>query len=72
MRASPAEYLRLDLRAHDLLREVPLYDVSIVDLPAGGAGRSGADIRALESAAAPSRVANTVRSLCCTNFPARR
>ena len=72
MRASPAEYLRLDLRAHDLLREVPLYDVSIVDLPAGCAGRSVADIRALESAAAPSRVANTVRSLCCTNFPARR
>ena len=23
MRASPAEYLRLDLRAHDLLRDVP-------------------------------------------------
>jgi hypothetical protein len=33
MRASPAEYLRLNLRAHDLLRGVPLYDVSIVDLP---------------------------------------
>ena len=63
MRASPAEYLRLDLRAHDLLREVPLYDVSIVDLPGGGAGRSVADIRALESAAAPSRVANTIYGL---------
>jgi hypothetical protein len=62
MRASPAEYLRLDLRAHDL-REVPLYDVSIVDLPGGGAGRSVADIRALESAAAPSRVANTIYGL---------
>jgi class 3 adenylate cyclase len=37
-----------------------LYDVSIVDLPGGGAGRSVADIRALESAAAPSRVANTI------------
>jgi hypothetical protein len=24
MRVSPAEYLRLDLRAHDLLRDVPL------------------------------------------------
>ncbi len=53
MRASPAEYLRLDLRAHDLLRDVPLYNVSIVDLPGGGAGRSVADIRALESAALP-------------------
>jgi hypothetical protein len=63
MRASPAEYLRLDLRAHDLLRDVPLYDVSIVDLPGGGAGRSVADIRAPESAAAPSRVANTIYGL---------
>jgi len=63
MRAPAAEYLRLDLRAHDLLRDVPLYDVSIVDLPGGGAGRSVADIRALESAAAPSRVANTIYGL---------
>ena len=60
---SPAEYLRLDLRAHDLLRDVPLYDVSVVDLPGGGAGRSVADIRALESAAAPSLVANTIYGL---------
>src|SRR5262245_15496821 len=63
MRASPAEYLRLGLRAHDLLRNVPLYDVSIVDLPGGGAGRTIADIRALESAAAPSRVANAIYGL---------
>ena len=63
MRASPAEYLRLDLRAHDLLRDVPLYDVSVVDLPGGGAGRSVADILALESAAAPSRVANAIYGL---------
>src|SRR5258708_8419985 len=63
MRASPAEYLRLVLRAHDVLRDVPLYDVSVVDLPGGGAGRSVADIRALESAAAPSGVANTIYGL---------
>jgi Protein of unknown function (DUF2867) len=42
---------------------VPLYDVSVVDLPGGGAGRSVADIRALESAAAPSLVANTIYGL---------
>jgi hypothetical protein len=36
MWASPAEYLRLDLRVHELLRDVPLYDVSVVDLPGGG------------------------------------
>jgi len=63
MRASPAEYLRLNLRAHELLRDVPLYDVSVVDLPGGGKGRSVADIRALESAAAPSRVANAIYGL---------
>jgi len=60
MRASPADYLSLKLRAHELLHEVPLYDVSVVDLPGGGAGRTVADIRALESAAAPSRVANAL------------
>jgi hypothetical protein len=60
MRASPAEYLGLELRAHELLRGVPLYDVSVVDLPGGGAGRSVADIRALDSAAAPSRIAKAL------------
>src|SRR5919204_2649271 len=57
MRASPAEYLGLRLRAHELLHDVPLYDVSAVDLPGGGAGRTVADVRALDSAAAPSRIA---------------
>jgi hypothetical protein len=56
MRASPVEYLSLKLRAHELLRDVPLYDVTVVDLPGGGAGRTVADIRALDSAAAPSRI----------------
>jgi Protein of unknown function (DUF2867) len=60
MRASPGEYLNLRLRAHELLHDVPLYDVSVVDLPGGGAGRSVADIRALEAAAAPSRIANAL------------
>ena len=57
MRVPPEEYLRLDLRAHDLLRGVPVYDVTVVDLPGGGDDRSLADIRALESAAPPSRAA---------------
>jgi hypothetical protein len=60
MRAAPGEYLNLRLRAHELLHDVPLYDVSAVDLPGGGAGRSVADIRALESAAAPSHIANAL------------
>jgi hypothetical protein len=33
MRASAVEYRSLGLRAHELLRDVPLYDVSSVDLP---------------------------------------
>jgi uncharacterized protein DUF2867 len=60
MRAPPAEYLSLQLRAHDLLRAVPLYDVSTVDLPGGGPGRTVADVRAIESSAAPSRIANAL------------
>ncbi len=53
---SPADYLSLPLRAHELLHGVPLYDVSIVDLPGGGEGRSMADIRALDTATAPSLI----------------
>src|SRR5262249_34510270 len=56
MRVSPDEFLRLSLRVHEFLRDVPLYDVSAVDLPGGGDGRSLADIRRLESAAPPSLI----------------
>jgi hypothetical protein len=65
MRVSPAEYLALPLRAHDLLRGVPLYDVSIVDLPGGGPGRTIADVRAIESSAAPSRIAQVLYGARC-------
>lgn len=60
MRASPAEYLSLKLRAHKLLRDVPLYDVWILDLPGGGAGRGLADIKKLEGTARPSSVMKTL------------
>ena len=60
MRASPAEYLSLELRAHELLRGVPLYDVTVVDLPGGGVGRSLADVRRLDRDAAPSRIASVL------------
>jgi hypothetical protein len=53
MRVSPAEYLRLDLRAHQLLGGTPLYDVSAVDLPGGGPGRTLADVRRLGKTAGP-------------------
>jgi hypothetical protein len=63
VRVPSAEYQRLALRAHELLHDVPLYDVWTVDLPGGGPGRRIADIRALESATEPSRVANALYGL---------
>jgi hypothetical protein len=63
MRASAAEYRSLPLRGHELLRDVPLYDVSSLDLPGGGSGRTVADIRALESATTPSHIATFLYGL---------
>lgn len=57
MRIAPGEYLSLNLRAHEIMRGVPLYDVSAIDLPAGGSGRTVADVRALESTTRPSLLA---------------
>jgi hypothetical protein len=47
VRVSPAEYLALPLEAHALLRDVPLRDVSAVDLPGGGGGRTVGDAKRL-------------------------
>jgi hypothetical protein len=44
MRIPAAEYLALDLEVHALLAGVPLHDVSAVDLPDGGPGRTIADV----------------------------
>ena len=63
MRVHPAEYLHLDLRAHELLRDVPLHDVSVVDLPGGGTDLRLADVRALDAAAPPSRVVKALFGL---------
>lgn len=63
MRVSADEYRSLHLRAHELLRDVPLYDVSSVDLPGGGNGRTIADIRTLESATPPSHIATFIYGL---------
>src|SRR5919198_1105416 len=55
---APTEYLSLKLRAHELLKHVPLYDVSTVDLPGGGSGRTIADVVALDATAPPSWIAS--------------
>ena len=60
MRVSSAEYLGLRLRTHEFLSGVPLYDVSAVDLPGGGVGRSLADIQSIESTGSPSLIATVL------------
>ena len=47
MRVPREQFRRLSLEVHGLLRDVPLHDVTVVDLPGGGAGRTMADVRAL-------------------------
>ena len=47
MRVPPSEFLAVDLEAHALMRDVPLRDVSAVDLPDGGSGRTLADVKRL-------------------------
>jgi hypothetical protein len=46
-RVTPAEYRALPLEAHAVLEGVPLQDVTAIDLPGGGGGRTIADVRAL-------------------------
>ena len=62
MRVDPGEYAGLDLRAHDLLAEVPLHDAWSVDLPGEGE-RSIADIRAIVSFENLARINTMVRFL---------
>ncbi|MGK3998620.1 DUF2867 domain-containing protein [Sorangium sp. So ce1024] len=47
MRISPQQFTELDLEVHEILRGVPLNDVSVLDLPGGGAARTIEDVRAL-------------------------
>jgi hypothetical protein len=47
MRVSPAEFLALELEVHALLRDVPLRDVTAVDLPGGGERRTLGDVKRL-------------------------
>ncbi len=49
MRVPPAELQALPLEAHAILADVPLQDVSAIDLPGGGAGRTLRDVHALIS-----------------------
>jgi hypothetical protein len=46
MRVDPADFRKLDLRCHALLRDVPLHDVWAIALHDGGPGRTMKDFRA--------------------------
>jgi hypothetical protein len=50
MLLTPTEFEKLDLWAHSFLRDVPLHDAFVLDLPGGGKGRTVADLHALFSA----------------------
>jgi hypothetical protein len=63
VRVSPGPYLALPLAVHGLLADVPLQDVSAVDLPGGGPGRTLADVRALFGPRERRRVNPVVRLL---------
>jgi hypothetical protein len=62
-RVSPEPFLALPLEVHGLLADVPLHDVSVVELPGGGPDRTLADVRALMRAGEQRRVNPVVRFL---------
>ena len=49
VRVSDGEFRTFKLEAHELLAGVPLRDVSAIDLPGGGPGRTLADVRSIVS-----------------------
>ena len=61
--AEPGDYRRLELRAHELLADVPLHDVWAVTLPGGGRKRTIEDVRAVMSAEDLLRLNPIVRAL---------
>jgi hypothetical protein len=62
--ATVEEYQRLTLRAHSLLRDVPVHDVWRVALPGGGPSRTMKDVRfAFEAARRAERLSLPVRAL---------
>ena len=63
VRTSREALAQLHLEAEAILRDVPLRDVSVVDLPGGGAGRTLADIKALLGAREVEAGGAVVRSL---------
>lgn len=57
-RADKSDYLNQNLRAHDILKDVPIHDIWQVDLPGGGKGRTVSDIHSLFLSIPPNRFVN--------------
>src|SRR5262245_3154450 len=68
MRVPAREFRALPLQVHDFLASVPLADVSAVDLPGGGPGRTLAEVRALVRPDALVRANSTTRFLFALRF----
>jgi hypothetical protein len=62
-RTSAEEFRRLPLVVHSVLGDVPLHDVTFVDLPNGGTGRTVADVSALSPGGARSTANSLTRML---------
>jgi hypothetical protein len=62
-RVDPESFRRLDLRAHELLSDVPLHDVWMVELPGGGLNRTLSDVRPFMSAESLMSLNPAVRGL---------
>ena len=69
MRVPAEEFRALDLEVHSFLADVPLQDVSAIDLPGGGPDRTISDLRALRdrdgvlTASVPVRILFSLRLL---------
>ena len=59
MRVPREQFRVLDLEVHSVLSDVPLRDVTVVDLPGGGVGRTISDVRTLR-AQLRGRIANPI------------
>jgi Protein of unknown function (DUF2867) len=72
MRVPREEFRRLGLEVHGILSDVPLHDVSAIDLPGGGAGRTISDVRSLIAGQNLRAVSPAVRALVALRTRAGR